>query len=356
MTLSESAMRAAIRTLGALPEPIQRVIAGKPTVIDGNQLFTEVQMALRVLNALPGNAFEDLPLPEAREQIDAEARIFGSKIDVDAVHDIVVPTRNGSVPARVYRHRTSDAILGAVTYFHGGGWVVGSLDSTDAVCRFIAHHLRVVVISVDYRLAPEHPYPAAVEDAIDAYRWVREQPEWGEVVAVAGDSAGGNLAAVVANLTRDDNPPDAQLLFFPVTDLSTEHPSYAKFAEGYFLTRKQMHWYRDHYVPNPDQRTDAAVSPLFEDLGDGSGIAPAHVAVAGFDVLRDEGIAYAKALQTVGVPTTLQVVPGHIHAFTNATGVGKTGKAALGEAVKSLGHLLQQARRKNGEAETMKPR
>lgn len=356
MTLSESAMRAAIRALGALPEPIQRVIAGKPSIIDGNRLFTEVQMALRVVNALGSKAFQDVPLGEARRQIDAEARIFGSIIDVDTVHDVVVPTRNGSVPARVYRHRHSDALLGAVTYFHGGGWVVGSLDSTDAVCRFIAHHLRVVVISVDYRLAPEHPYPAAVDDALDAYRWVREQPQWGEVVAVAGDSSGANLAAVVANLTRDDNPPDAQLLFYPVTDISSEHPSYATFAEGYFLTRRQMHWYRDHYVPNPDQRADPAVSPLLEDFGDGSGIAPAHVAVAGFDVLRDEGVAYAEALQAAGVPTTLQVVSGHIHSFTNATGVGKTGKAALGEAVKSLGHLLQQARRKNGEAETMKPR
>ena len=356
MTFSESVMRGAIRTLGVLPEPIQRLIAGKPRIIDGNQLFTEVQMALRVLNALPGSAFEDLPLPQARDQIDAEARIFGSAPAVDVVRDILIPTRNGSVPARMYQHRPTDALLGAVTYFHGGGWVVGSLDSTDAVCRFIAHHLRVVVISVDYRLAPEHPYPAAVEDAIDAYRWVRQQPEWGEVVAVAGDSAGGNLAAVVSNLTRDDNPPDAQLLFFPVTDLATEHPSYAKFAEGYFLTRKQMHWYRDHYVLNPDQRTDPAVSPLYEDLGDGSGIAPAHVAVAGFDVLRDEGIAYAKALENAGVPVTLQVVPGHIHAFTNATGVGKTGKKALGESVDALGHLLQQARRERAQTETMEPR
>ena len=356
MTLSESVMRGAARALGALPVPVMRLLAGRPRVVDGNQLFPEVQAALRMIDAMPSSAFEDLALPQARALIDMQARIFGRKIDIDVVHDLVVPTRDGSVAVRVYQHRPTDRLLGAVTYFHGGGWVVGSLESADAVCRFIARYLRVVVVSVDYRRAPEHPYPAAVHDAIDAYRWVRGQSDWGEVVAVAGDSAGGNIAAAVALLTRDDNPPDAQLLFYPITDVTTEHPSYATFAEGYILTRRQMRWYRDHYVPNPAQRADPGVSPLLADLRDGSGIAPAHIAVAGFDVLRDEGIAYAEALQAAGVPTTLQVVTGNIHAFTNVTGVGQTSKAALAEAVKHLGHLLQQARRQRERAETTRTR
>lgn len=220
MAASEVVMRTAIRAVTSLPAPIQRLIAGKPIEVDGNELFTEVQTALKILNALPGNAFEDLPLAQARAQIDAEARIFGSNPQVDSVSEIVIPTRAGSAPARVYRHRPTDPLLGSVVYFHGGGWVVGSLDSTDAVCRFIAHHLNVAVISVAYRLAPEHPFPAGLEDAIDAYRWVREQPEWGGIVAVAGDSAGGTFSAVISNETRNDNPPDAQLLFFPLTDFT----------------------------------------------------------------------------------------------------------------------------------------
>ena len=136
-----------------------------------------------------------------------------------------------------------------------------------------------------------------------------------------GDSAGGNLSAVVCAETLDDEngPPDFQLLFFPVTDVSTKHASYRLFSDGYFLTEKQMDWYIGHYLPNPSDRTDPRASPL---LGDPTGHPPAHVAVSGFDVLRDEGIAYAKKLRAADVPTSLQVVEGHIHAFVNATGVG----------------------------------
>lgn len=293
-------------------------------------------MALRFLNALPGNAFENLPLPQARAQIDAEARIFGSALPVRQVEDITIPTRAGGVPGRTYEHNGDR--LGTVVYFHGGGWVLGSLDSADSICRFIAHHLEVRVVAVDYRLAPEHPFPAAVEDAIDAYRWARRTPG---SVSVAGDSAGGNLSAVIALECRDD-PPDAQLLFFPVTDLSRESESYRKFADGFFLTRKQMRWYGNHYVKQGES-ADVRVSPLLADLGDEKGIAPAHVAVAGFDVLRDEGVAYAEKLKNAGVPTTLQVVTGHIHAFTNATGVGITGTEALRESVEVLRGMLERA-------------
>ncbi|MCU0295470.1 MAG: alpha/beta hydrolase [Candidatus Nanopelagicales bacterium] len=341
---SQRAMRAVIRGLGMLPEPAQRMIAGKPVEIDGQRLLTEVQMALRLLNAIPGSSFEDLPIPQARAQIDAEAMIFGDCEPVEVIEDILIPTRAGSVPGRVYIGSASSEPGGAVAYFHGGGWVVGGLTSTDSVCRFLAAHTDLVVVSVDYRLAPEHPFPAAVEDAIDAYRWLRSHPQWGATVAVAGDSAGGNLSAVVSGQTLDDElgPPDFQLLFFPVTDASTKHHSYELFSEGYFLTEKQMDWYFGHYVPDPADRLDPRVSPL---LGDLRGHPPAHVAVSGFDVLRDEGIAYAHKLREAGVPTTLQVVEGHIHAFVNATGVGKWSKRALAEAVHALSEGMQQARR-----------
>ena len=341
----QRAMRAVIRGLGMLPERAQRVIAGKPIEVDGQRLLTEVQMALRLLNAIPGSSFEELPIEQARQQIDAESMIFGDPEPVDVIEDIQIPTRDGSVAGRVYIGSASSPTAGSVAYFHGGGWVVGSLVSVDSVCRFLAAHTDLVIVSVDYRLAPEHPFPAAVHDAVDAYRWLREHPDWGSTVAVAGDSAGGNLSAVVSAVTLEDEngPPDFQLLFFPVTDVSTKHDSYRKFAKGYFLTEAQMDWYIAHYVPDPADRLDPRASPL---LGDPTGHPPAHVAVSGFDVLRDEGIAYAQKLRASGVPTTLQVVEGHIHAFVNATGVGKWSKRALAEATLALSDGMRQARQR----------
>lgn len=344
-SLQERTMRTVIRTLGRLPEPMQRLIAGRPVEIDGNRLYTEVQMALRLLHALPGSSFEDLSLAEARAQIDAEARIFGEATPVGSIEDRTIPTRDGSVAARVYVGDPATPVDGAVVYFHGGGWVLGSIASCDSVCRFLAAHTTLAVMSVDYRLAPEHPFPAGLHDAVDAYRWVRAQQGWGDLVAVAGDSAGGNLAAALTAVTLHDEAgaPDFQLLFFPVTDLSTKHRSYELFADGFFLTEKQMDWYRGHYLAAPEDALDPLASPL---LGDLTGHPPAHVAVSGFDVLRDEGIAYAERLRAAGVPTTLQVVDGHIHAFVNATGVGRTGSAALRESVAALVDGMADASRR----------
>ncbi|GAA2846263.1 acetyl esterase [Leucobacter komagatae] len=346
-SLPERLTRGAIRTLGRLPDWAQRVIAGKPVEVDGQRLATEVQMALRILNRLPGNDFTQLPLPEARAQIDAEARIFGGIHNVAEVTDFSIPTRAGSVAARRYAHtggaHTGDAHTqargegGTVLYFHGGGWVVGSLESADSVCRFIAAQSGLEVIAVDYRLAPEHPFPAGLEDAIDAYHWARaERP--GARIAVAGDSAGGNLSAAVCIATRDAEagPPDFQLLFFPVTDLSTKHRSYELFGEGYFLTEAHMDWYRAHYLPTEGSATDPLVSPLLASDDTLTGLPPAHVAVSGFDVLRDEGLAYAERLRGAGVPVTVQLVEGHIHAFVNATGVGRLSSRALAESVDHL--------------------
>ena len=351
-TLSERITRSVIRTLGSLPEGMQRAIAGKPVVVDGQQLYTEVQMALRLLNALPDSDFSTLPLPKAREQIDAEARIFGGSHSVAEVADFTIPTRGGGVAARRYSNVPAHQRTGTVLYFHGGGWVVGSLDSADSVCRFIAANSTLEVISIDYRLAPEHPFPAGAEDAIDAYFWLREERD-GEPIAVAGDSAGGNLSSVVCLATADDplGPPDFQLLFFPVTDLSEKSGSYALFAEGYFLTEAQMDWYREHYLPSPDDALNPLASPLLAEQSLLSKMPPAHVAVSGFDVLRDEGVAYAKRLQEAGVPTTLQLVEGHIHAFVNATGVGKLSAKALAESVR----FLEQGLRANAASPPENP-
>jgi acetyl esterase len=346
LTVQQKAMRAVIRGLGMLPEPAQRLIAGRPVEIDGQRLLTEVQMALRLLNALPGSDFEDLPLDQARAQVDEESLIFGASEPVDVIEDVQIPTRDGSIAGRVYIGKAGEASGGSVAYFHGGGWVVGSLVSVDSVCRYLAAHSNLVIVSVDYRLAPENPFPAAVNDAVDAYRWLRSTGEWGATVAVAGDSAGGNLSAVVCAETLHDEagPPDFQLLFFPVTDVSTKHPSYRLFPQGFFLTEKQMDWYIENYLPDPADRLDPRASPL---LGDVTGHPPAHVAVSGFDVLRDEGLAYAERLRAAGVPTTVQFVEGHIHAFVNATGVGQWSKRALDEAVSALSEGMRRARERS---------
>ncbi|MFK4762408.1 alpha/beta hydrolase [Microbacterium sp. ZW T5_45] len=346
LTGQQRIIRLVIKLLGALPEPAQRLIAGKPTQIDGQILLTEVQMALRLLNALPGSSFEELPLADARAQVDAEAMIFGDHEHVDVVEELRIPTRGGTIGARRYQRAASERPWGAVTYFHGGGWVVGSLTSTDAVCRFLAARTGLEVYSIDYRLAPEHPFPAAVHDAVDAYRWVRERTAANLPVAVAGDSAGGNLSAVVCAEARDDTAgaPDFQLLFFPVADASRRTHSYELFGDGYFLTAAQMDWYIAHYLPNPKDRYDPRASPLLADL---AGQAPAHVAISGFDVLRDEGLAYATALRAAGVPTTTQLVEGHIHAFVNANGVGRHSSRALADSAAALVRGLQRSPRRS---------
>lgn len=323
--------RGMIRAVAALPEPVQRLIAGKPVEIDGQRLFTEVQMALRLLNALPEP--HDPSLAQAREQTVDAALLLGLSTPVGEVRNITIPTRAASVGARVYINDPASPVDAAVVYFHGGGWVVGGLDSTDSVCRYIAAHANVAVISVDYRLAPEHRFPAGLQDAVDAYRWVRTQPQWGDVVVVAGDSAGATFSAAVCAQTLEEGAPDYQLLFYPATDLSTKHRSYELFGEGFFLTGTKMDWYRERYLSDPGQATDPLVSPL---LGEVAGHPPAHVAVAGFDVLRDEGLAYADKLEAAGVPVTRQIATGHIHAFVNVIGVGQTGRRELALAVESL--------------------
>jgi acetyl esterase len=246
----------------------------------------------------------------------------------------------GPLDARLYLPEGAPRPGPLVVWFHGGGWVVGDLDSHDPACRFLAHASGVPLLSVAYRLAPEAPFPAAVDDALAAFRWaVHHAASLGadpHRVGVAGDSAGGNLAAVVSLLaTRDGGPaPAFQALVYPVTDLSRKSESYRRFAVGYFLTEAQMDWYRGHYLQDPAQAFDPRVSPLLaEDL---TGLPPAYVTVGGFDPLRDETVAYARRLQDAGVPTTLRVHPGLIHAFVNAAGVLPAAAAATRELAAAL--------------------
>lgn len=355
-TIQARVSRVLVSTLGVLPGWLQRRVAGPVVTIDGNDLYTEVQAALRVLNANPDSSFERLPLDQARRQIDEEAWMFGSTSRLQSVEDIVIPSAGGDIPARRYTPLGDGPTVGTLVYFHGGGWVVGSLDSGHSGCAFLAANANVTVFAVDYRLAPEHPFPAGIDEATAAFRWIRDNASAlgidPRTIAVGGDSAGGNFAAVVSLDTKDDpdGAPAFQLLFFPVTDLSTKHRSYELFSDGYFLTEAQMDWYKSHYLAHEDDALDPRVSPLLApDLG---GLPPAYVAVSGFDVLRDEGLEYAARMQAAGVSVTTRNHTGHIHGFVNSTGVGTTSAAAMREAAAALASGLRAARERPTGAET----
>jgi acetyl esterase len=304
-------------------------------------LHPEIRLGLRLLALSPEVSFETLPLAQARAEVSREAAVFGGPpIRLPLVRDLEIPGDAGPIPARLYRPETVTSRPGLLVYFHGGGWVVGGTDTVDSVCRFLAAHAQVAVLSVDYRLAPESPFPAAVDDALAAMRYAAAHAAAleinGDAIAVGGDSAGGNLAAVLCQQAAIGLAPMPvfQLLFFPVTDASAKTGSYQLFGEGYFLTEAQMDWYIGHYLPNVADRLDPRASPLL--AKDFTGLPPAYVAVAGFDPLRDEGEAYAQRLHEAGVPVALHRHSGLTHAFVNTTGLGTTGREAMLQATGAL--------------------
>jgi len=248
-----------------------------------------------------------------------DLRDAASVPEVASVEDVTVSGGDGDLPARVYRPTTEDT-RPTIAFFHGGGWVIGDLDTHDLACRTLATLCDAVVVSVDYRLAPEHPAPAASDDALASARWVSEHlGELGgaQTMGVAGDSAGGNLSAVVAQAFRDEGRPlAAQLLIYPGTDMTGDHPSLSENGEGYFLDVPTMGWFMSAYVGHLDGAgLDAPyLSPLHGDL---AGVAPAVVVTAQFDPLRDQGNAYAEKLAAAGVPTRSEVFDGMIHGFVD---------------------------------------
>jgi acetyl esterase len=322
-----------VRGLGLLPRRVARVLAGRPVRIESQELDPNVQLALK-LEGLAGG-FEPRPAPEVRVRRRHDARVFrGSVIEVGRVEELDIPGPAGAIGARQYLPDGASAKAPLVVYYHGGGHVIGDLDTHDQPCRFLAREIPAMVLAVDYRLGPEHPFPAAVDDAFAAFSWAHaEAASLGadpERIAVAGDSAGANLAAVVTQLARVAGGPSPafQALVYPVTDYSFKRPSYSTFAEGFFLTREEMDWFRDNYFADEADRTDPRASPILaEDL---SGLPPAHVVTAGFDPLRDEGEEYAHRLTEAAVPTTLRREPDLVHGFINAVGVSPRAREAVG--------------------------
>jgi acetyl esterase len=240
---------------------------------------------------------------------------------VAAVRELTATTPQGDIPLRLYRPLGSDAttVLPVLVYYHGGGWVIGDLDTHDTLCRELANAAGCAVVAVDYRMGPEHRFPAAVDDVLAATRWVRAQAGALRLdpgrLAVGGDSAGGNLAAVVALAARDagDLPIALQLLIYPATDMRRGHPSHTTNGDGYVLTRDTLAYFHDHYIADPAHDLDWRASPLLHT--DLAGLPPALVITAGYDPLRDEGLDYARALTEAGNRATCVCFERQIHGF-----------------------------------------
>jgi acetyl esterase len=255
-----------------------------------------------------------------------------------------IPGRDGPLAVRFYRASADAAPRTLLIYFHGGGWMLGSLEGYDSTCRRLAVKGDCGVLSVDYRLAPESPFPAAVHDALDATHWAAAHAErlgtLPSLLAVGGDSAGGNLAAVVAQSTHDEGwlRLALQVLIYPVTDVSREYPSYVRNAAGYMLTAAAMRSFIGHYVPNPADRTDVRASPMLR--ADLSGLARALVISAEYDPLVDENETYAKRLADAGVETRFVCFPGMLHPFFTLGGVIDAAAEAedlVAEALRAVG-------------------
>jgi acetyl esterase len=271
---------------------------------------------------------------DAREQAKALPRLPDIE-PVGDVEDRMIPRPDGEIPVRIYHPKGAAESRPGVVYFHGGGWVICDLDSHDGGCRRLTNAIDAVVVSVDYRLAPEHRWPAAADDAYAASRWVADHARELGIdparLAVAGDSAGGNLTAVVAQMARDRDGPQLsyQLLVYPVTDVSTarhDYPSKRENAAGFFLTTASMEWYRDQYLAESAHGEDPYVSPIRATSL--AGLPPACVVTAEMDPLRDEGEAYAAALEAAGVPVTTYRAPGMFHGFFNMDAVLEGSKLA----------------------------
>lgn len=341
--------RAVAGTLRAIPAPVQRLLAGGgPIRRDGLTLDANTQLALAILERIGHRTLDTMSPAEARADIRRAARLLAPLAEpVAAVEALVIDGAASPLPARLYRPFVDGSVRPLVVYYHGGGWVVGDLDTHDDVCRFLARRADVGVLAIDYRLAPEHRFPAAADDAYATFRWAaanaRRLGFSSDRIGVAGDSAGGNLTAVVAlRATREGGPcPAAQLLIYPVTDLSTKHPSYALFPSGFFLTAGEMDWYRGHYLPDEAAARDPHASPLL--APDVSGLPPAIVLTAGFDVLRDEGEAYARRLADAGVRVHARRLSGLTHGFCNMTATNPTARTAMAEAAALLSRELRTA-------------
>jgi len=335
-----------VKAVCGLPAGVQRALFGAPPALDGQVLASDVHALLRLAamagdTSVTGRETGLSPAQARAEARRAAATTAGPPLPMARVERVEVPGPAGTLPACLYTPLGPAEGPGPLlVYYHGGGWVIGDLDTHDSAVRFLAAAAGVPVLSVEYRLAPEHPFPAPVEDALAAFEWAAENAaELGADaarIAVGGDSAGGNLAAVVSMLARDGGgtPPAMQLLIYPVTDAAGAGESRRLFAEGFLLTAGDMDWFEESYLPDAAAGADPRVSILRAD--DLSGLAPAYVVTAGFDPLRDEGEAFARRMHEAGTRVALRRQAGLVHSFANMTAISRSARAAMSEAAGAL--------------------
>ena len=307
-------------------------------------LDPQVRAAIDAAVAMGIKPAYQLSIEEGRRALEARAALMNQTLEpVHEVTERVIPGPGGDLKLRIYRPDRPGP-LPVLVYYHGGGWVRGSLDTHEPLCRALTNQVGCLTVSVDYRLAPEATYPAAADDCYAATCWVAEHARELGVdasrLAVGGDSAGGNLAAVISQMARDRGGPPIkfQLLLYPVTGYDFETESYRQNAEGYMLERQDMIFYWQQYLPNEAAAREPYAVPL---VGDLHGLPAAHVTTAEFDPLRDEGMAYAERLQAAGVPTTSRCYEGLIHGFYGMAAVVDRAKQARDETAAALRQGLE---------------
>jgi acetyl esterase len=326
------------KVLGAMQhvDRVRRARAGEPA--GDRSPHPEIRALLKLQQLIMPKDALTRSVASRRARARRDARVFaGTLAHVRKVSDLTLDT-TPPLRARLYQPADVAGPAPLIVYFHGGGFVIGDLDTHDAPCRVLCKEARAQVLAIDYRLAPEQPFPAAVEDAVAAYAWARQHAAGLGAdparIAVAGDSAGANLATVVAQLTAQQEPPCLQLLFYPTVDRTVDRVSLELFAEGYFLTRADVEWYREQYTPNRSDLYDPRVSPLLaQDLRRQS---PAIIVTAGFDPLRDEGDAYAEALRDAGNEVHVFHLTDMVHGFINMGALSGYAHATLVEVAHAL--------------------
>ncbi len=300
----------------------------------------EARDLLNLVEANPPPPPTEVSIEEFRRLAHEALRISGEPEAMEEIDDEAVP--GGGGPLRARRYRPQEAEGGLLVYFHGGGFVRGDLDTHDPLCRRLANAARCEVLAIDYRLAPEHPFPAAAEDAVAVTEWAGGS--WDGPLAVGGDSSGGNIAAVAAIAARDSGSPElaAQVLLYPVTDATMSSPSMDELAAGRMLTRDSLGWMYDQYLPAGADRSDPRASVVLADSLEG--VAPAVIVSAGNDPLRDDAVRYATRLEEGGVPVEHISYGGTIHSFMLYAGALQAGMEAARAVGLALRRLLQTAR------------
>jgi acetyl esterase len=342
-SLRTSVESVVLRAAMALPESVQRVLLRNPVVLDGQTLSTELQMMLKLQDVTRQPGLGVLPLDESRAVVVTQGGMVSGKQPIGAFRDLIADGAHGTIPARLYipSSRLGADPVPTMMFVHGGAMALGSLDSHDGACRHLAERSGVQVLSIDYALAPEHPFPAGVDDCFAAYQWlVKNASELNadpERLAVGGDSAGGYFAATTAIQAAEAGLPLAfQLLIYPLADFVNRSRSRELFdGGGFYLTREGMDRCDGWYFASPEDKGDPLASiGLRTDFP--ADLAPAFVATAGFDPLRDEGEAYARLMADHGVQVELKRYPSMTHGFLNIVGVGREARSNSAEIADRL--------------------